>query len=405
MQTKLPPDVINTPAGYRADAILRSCVHCGFCNATCPTYQLLGDELDGPRGRIYLIKQALEGGPLTTGSLQHLDRCLTCRNCETTCPSGVHYSALLDIGRDFIEHRVQRHWFDRLRRTLLHSLLSHPARFARLYRLAQALSFLLPARLKPLKAAPQIAPVINREHSRKVLLLTGCVQPALQPGINLATQRVLDAIGIQCTSVAEVECCGAISYHMNRQQLARQRMRQNIDHWLPYLSKGYEAIVYNASGCGITLKEYAACFEDDPIYAQKARTISDAVVDVSELIDDQAIETLRLQRPLKVAYHAPCTQQHGLRITDNVQALLTQLGFELTEVENSHLCCGSAGTYSILQPELAKQLGANKLSALQAGQPEVIVSANIGCQQHLAMQSSIPVRHWIECVAEQLRQE
>ncbi len=402
MQTKIPAEFLNTYAGEKANRILRSCVHCGFCTATCPTYQLLGDELDSPRGRIYLIKQMLEGEVPTRKTLTHLDRCLTCRSCESTCPSGVQYAQLLDIGRKIAEDNTQRPIFDRLKRQLLHWVLSKPARFKLLYNFGRKLNPILPAKFRIEPAKQQDETFNTKKHVRKVLLLQGCVQPTLQPNINIATVKVLDHIGIEVTTLNEIECCGAISHHLNKHEQAQDTFRRNIDAWWPYINDGYEAIVSNASGCGITLKEYAVYLEHDPDYADKAKKISNMVKDVSEIISDRDLDRLKQTYHTKVAFHAPCTLQHGLRLAPRLEQMLLQLGFQLTPVTDSHLCCGSAGTYSILQAKLSQQLKQQKLTNLTRESPEYILTANIGCQHHLQQGSPVPVKHWIELVAENI---
>ena len=415
MQTRLAPEFAGTPDGQEADAILRRCVHCGFCTATCPTYQLLGDELDGPRGRIYLIKQMLEGAPVTRATQQHLDRCLTCRNCETTCPSGVAYGHLLDIGRKVVEQRVGRPPLERLLRWLLREGLTSPL-FTPAMRLGQALRRWLPAALRakvPPRRAPGAWPQTAR--TRRVLMLAGCVQPAMLPTINAATARVLDAAGIQTLVAPKAGCCGAIRFHLDDQLGALAEMRANIDAWWPYVepadgSAGVEAIVINASGCGVTVKDYGHQLRHDPAYAAKAARISALARDLSELLPEllpawQA--RLSGKRPdgvpTRLAYHPPCTLQHGQRLRGGVEHALRALGFEVTLPAESHLCCGSAGTYSVLQPRLATRLRQRKLQHLHAaGQPQAIVSANIGCIIHLQAGTELPVRHWVELVDEAL---
>ncbi len=402
MQTNIPKEILNTYAGQSADKILRNCVHCGFCMATCPTYQILGNELDSPRGRIYLIKQMLEGKAPTRKTLSHLDRCLSCRSCESTCPSGVKYTQLLDIGRKIAEDNTQRTIPDKIQREVLHWILSKPSRFNFLFKLAARFNPLLPEKIrlslsKPINNTREI-----KKHSRKVLLLQGCVQPTLQPNINLATEKVLDKIGIEVTSLKETECCGAISHHLNKHEQAQATFRQNIDAWWPYINDDYEAIVSNASGCGVTLKDYAIYLEHDPEYADKAKKISKLVKDVSELISDKDLGNLKITKQPKVAFHPPCTLQHGLRLVPTVEKILIQLGFQLVPVADSHLCCGSAGTYSLLQPKLSRQLKQHKLTNLTVHSPEYILTANIGCQHHLQQGNPIPVRHWIELVADNL---
>lgn len=397
MQTCIPDEILSTPEGKIANQILRSCVHCGFCTATCPTYQLLGDELDGPRGRIYLIKKVFEGEQPTTKTLSHLDRCLTCRSCETTCPSGVQYARLLDLGRHFIEQRTSRPLIDSIKRQVLHWVLSSPKRFKILYKPARMFNPVLPKAMRVRSPETTFMPSPGK-HERKVILLQGCVQPTMEPNINAATIRVLDKLGIQAIIHQQTVCCGAISHHLNKHSHALRTMRNNIDTWWPHINNGCEAIVSNASGCGITLKEYAQYLEHDPDYAEKARFISERVRDVSEIISDNDINRLKLPKTVRVAFHAPCTLQHGLRLSGLVEDLLTKIGCELLPVTDSYICCGSAGTYSILQPELSQQLKENKLRNLNIHQPEYILTANIGCQHHLNTNSQVRVMHWIELV-------
>lgn len=402
MQTRLTESIKETPDGKRAEAILRKCVHCGFCTATCPTYQVLGDELDSPRGRIYLIKQLLEGNEVTESTQRHLDRCLTCRNCETTCPSGVQYGHLIDIGRRLVDERVEREPGDKIKRAVLGKALTSPL-FGVAMRMAQAVRPALPAALAakvPPRRAP--GPVPRREHAREVFMLAGCVQPSMMPSIDAATRRVLDAIGIRARVASRSGCCGAVRFHLDQQSAALAQMRANIDAWWPDIEAGrVEAIVTNASGCGATVHEYAHHLQDDPAYAAKAERISALVRDVAEIVEPHADELAgKLTGPLpaRPAFHPPCTLQHwqGLRpLTEN---LLAKLGFALQPFAESHLCCGSAGTYSVLQPKIAGELRDRKLAAIRQVEPDVILSANIGCLAHLQGGTDVPVRHWIEAV-------
>jgi len=410
MQTDIAPEFAGTAEGQEAEAILRKCVHCGFCTATCPTYQLLGDELDGPRGRIYLIKQVLEGHAPTRATQLHLDRCLTCRNCETTCPSGVQYGNLVEIGRRIVDERVPRPAGERALRWTLKEGLTSPA-FGPAMKLGQALRGSLPAALKAkVPAAPKGAQRWpTREHPRKMLLLLGCVQPAMMPNINSATARVLDAAGIQTIVADDAGCCGAIRLHLNDHGGALAHMRRNIDAWWPMVQSGaVEAIVMNASGCGVTVKEYGHTLAHDPHYASKAGRIADLTRDLSELLPD-LVDALRPRLAVRgsegqrLAFHPPCSLQHGQRLRGGVEAAMSGLGFEIAVANNeAHLCCGSAGTYSILQPELATALRDRKLAHLDELAPTTIVSANIGCIQHLQSGTTTPVRHWVEVLDDAL---
>src|SRR3990167_1220217 len=404
MQTNLTEQSRALARGEEAESILRSCVHCGFCNATCPTYQLLGDELDGPRGRIYLIKQVLEGNPVTAKTQLHLDRCLSCRNCETTCPSGVDYHNLLDIGRAVVEQAVPRPFAERLLRASLRQVVPRPALFKALTQAALVVRPLLPAGLqdklpRQVRAARPRPPL---RHARRVLMLEGCVQPGLSPNTNAAAARVLDRLGISVMPAVEAGCCGALDYHLNAQEQGLQRARRNIDAWWPAVEQGVEAIVQTASGCGAFVKDYAQLLARDPLYADKARRVSSLTRDLVEVLQGEPLERLDIQTKLRLAFHCPCTLQHAQKLGGAVEALLSRLGFQLSAVSDSHLCCGSAGSYSLTQPALSRQLRDNKLDALESGQPDVIATANIGCQTHLDGAGRTPVRHWIELVEEAL---
>jgi glycolate oxidase iron-sulfur subunit len=416
MQTALAPEFRDTPEGQAAEAILRKCVHCGFCTATCPTYQLLGDELDGPRGRIYLIKQVLEGQPATRSTQLHLDRCLTCRNCETTCPSGVRYGELVDIGREIVERQVERPAAERAARWALKEGMTSTA-FAPALKLGQAVRGLLPGVLRdklPARAHGGAAAHRwpTRQHPRKVLMLMGCVQPTMMPNINSATARVLDAAGIQTLVADGAGCCGALRTHLADVEGGKADMRRNIDAWWPLVdgltgAGTVEAIVMNASGCGVTVKDYGHALARDPAYAEKAARISALTRDLSELLPELVPKLKQRMAarntPPRLAYHPPCTLQHGQQLRGGVEGALRELGFEIELTrEESHLCCGSAGTYSVLQPTLAHQLRDRKLGHLATLQAETIVSANIGCIQHLQSGTRTPVRHWVEVVDEAL---
>ncbi len=418
MKTDLAPQFASTEEGEVAASILRKCVHCGFCNATCPTYQLLGDELDGPRGRIYLMKQVLEGREVTRATQLHLDRCLTCRNCETTCPSGVEYGRLVDIGRKLVDERVPRPPGERARRWLLKKGLTSPL-FAAAVAAGRLLRPLLPATLRNKIPAhhtgalaaggrSNAAATVSAPLSRRVLVLEGCVQPALAPNINAATVRVLAAAGIESVSVARAGCCGAIRHHLNDQAGALEDMRRNIDAWWPAIANGsVEAILINASGCSVMVKDYGHALTRDPAYAAKAARVAALTRDLSEVLADLAPllkDKLRGAAGRRLVFHSPCTLQHGQQVRGSVESQLAALGFEVRcAQQESHLCCGSAGTYSVLQPGLAYQLRDRKLAGLAAQGLECIVSANIGCIQHLQSGTGTPVRHWVEVLDEALR--
>ncbi|MFN3544627.1 MAG: glycolate oxidase subunit GlcF [Thiobacillus sp.] len=406
MQTRIADALRNTSDGEVAERILRSCVHCGFCLATCPTYQVLGNELDSPRGRIYLIKQVLEGATPTAKTQLHLDRCLTCRNCETTCPSGVEYGKLLDIGRHLVEAKVGRGPAEAAARAALKTGLGTQWLFDGALKFGQTMRGLMPGFLKA-----QVPPAENPgtwpapRHARRMLVLAGCVQPGLKPNINAAAARVLDRLGISLTVAAEAGCCGALAHHLDDTESSLAAARRNIDAWLPQLDAGVEAIVMTASGCGVMVKDYGWLLRDDPAYAQKAARVAAATRDISEILaaERDALKPLRARAGAKrIAYHPPCTLQHGQKLGGSVEALLADAGFELAPVAEKHLCCGSAGTYSILQPDIASQLKARKLGNLTAGQPELIATANIGCLTHLQSGTALPVKHWVELLDEVL---
>jgi glycolate oxidase iron-sulfur subunit len=404
MQTTFSKIAKALPRAEEAEQIIRSCVHCGFCNATCPTYQILGNELDGPRGRIYLLKQLLEGESVTEKTQLHLDRCLSCRNCETTCPSGVKFHSLLDIGREELERRVERPVSDQVLRTGLRQVFPRPALFGALLTAGRVFRPLLPDSLKkkipPRQPAAKPRPVAR--HARRVLMLEGCVQQSLSPDTNAAAASVLDRLGISIENAPTAGCCGAMDYHLNAQTVGLDRARRNIDAWWPAIEAGAESIVQTASGCGAFVKEYGHLLRHDPAYAEKARRVSAIARDIGELLSVEPLESLPAGAPSRVAFHCPCTLQHAQKLGGSVEGVLRRLGFELTDVPDAHLCCGSAGTYSITQPKLATILRDNKLDALESGQPDAIVTANIGCQMHLGSAARRPVKHWIELVEERL---
>jgi len=398
VQTTLPRALLDSEDGREAERILRTCVHCGFCNATCPTYQLLGDERDGPRGRIYQIKEMLEHGRASAEARLHLDRCLTCRACETTCPSGVEYHRLLEIGRNFVERQLQRPLSERLQRNALLATVPQPERLRPLLTLARAARPLLPAALRD--AVPATTPTAEawpeNDHPRTVLLLEGCVQSVTHPRINAATARVLDRLGVRALPAAG--CCGALSQHLSREERMRATLRRNIDAWWPRIEAGAEAVLLTASGCAPTVQEYGRLLRDEPAYAERAARLSGLAMDISEFIERQDLSALKqnVAPDQPIAFHAPCSLQHGLKRGGRVEALLTGLGFRLTPVADAHLCCGSAGSYAVLQKDLSERLLANKVRNLEAGDPALIATANIGCLMHLEKASTRPVRHWIE---------
>ena len=406
MQTALAADIRDTPEGKEADRILRACVHCGFCTATCPTYQLLGDELDGPRGRIYQIKQVLEGQPANPTVREHLDRCLTCRSCETTCPSGVNYHRLLDIGRAHVEKQTRRPLLQRLQRRAMIELLAYRSRFTPLLRLGQLVRPLLPGKLRAgipervrLPAAPSSATT-----TRRVIVLDGCVQPGLAPEINRALERILQPLGVTVVRGDGAGCCGALPHHLSDSARAREMAKRNIDAWLPLVDAGAEAIIVTASGCGAHLGDYPHLLADDAGYAAKARRIADLAQDPLQFIAAQPLEQLRHKAgKARIAVHTPCTLQHALKLNGATESLLTRLGYELCTVSEGHLCCGSAGTFSILQADLSQQLRRRKLAALKIDHPDLIVTANIGCLMHLGELDGVPVQHWLNLVAGDLQ--
>ncbi|MCP4472642.1 MAG: glycolate oxidase subunit GlcF [Gammaproteobacteria bacterium] len=401
MQTRLAPKIQQSHHAETIETILRKCVHCGFCNATCPTYQLLGDELDGPRGRIYQMKQYFEGEPANVEILRHLDRCLTCRACETTCPSGVQYSHLLEIGKQLIEVELPRARLDRLRRAAIVRFINSGWLFTACIRLGQAFAWMLPAGLR--QSVPPRQPALARSsgsHARKVLMLAGCVQPTLTPNTNTSAVNLLDRLGVEVVEAQGKLCCGAAAMHTSEPDFALRQVKQLIDSWWPHIEAGVEAIVVTATGCGVSVRDYGHLLADDPDYAEKAGTVSSLYRDLVEVIEThsdriEAVESRSLQR---VAVHTPCTMQHGLGLGNRVERLLALAGYEICRVEEAHLCCGSAGTYSMLQPALSMRLKVNKQNALSVDQPDVIATANIGCQLQLAQGESKPVVHWIELI-------
>jgi glycolate oxidase iron-sulfur subunit len=403
MQTSISPQLLNNPDIAEADSILRACVHCGFCTATCPTYQLLGSELDSPRGRIYLIKEMLETEQASDKTRLHLDRCLTCRSCETTCPSGVRYGRLIDIGREYVEKKAPRSMLQRLLRKTMLAVIPYTARMSVVLTLARVVRPLLPAQLrKKIPARQHAAAMPTPRHARRMLVLEGCVQPLGTPNTNAAAARVLDRLGISLVSAPNAGCCGALNQHLSDSSGAHAMMRRNIDAWWPYIENGAEAIVMTASGCGLMVKDYVHALKDDAAYADKAARVSALTHDLSEVISGEILirenpgAFAQVGRGTRVAYQSSCTLQHGQKLGGTVETILRHCGYELVPVADSHLCCGAAGTYTLLQAELSLQLLENKLAALKHGKPEIIASANVGCQMHLASASDLPVKHWIE---------
>ncbi len=399
MQTRFPDAVRATQEGTAVERIIRKCVHCGFCNVTCPTFQVRRDELDGPRGRLYQIKNAVETGVVTASLRTHLDRCLTCRACETTCPAGVEYGRVLDYGRELIEQAAPRSPGQRLLRRALREVLPHAGRFALLLRFGRLLRPVLPSRLRDLIPPTRAAGVLpTRHHARRMLLLGGCVQDAIDPRINAAATRVLDRLGIRLETISGVGCCGAISQHLTAPDEARNFMRRNIDAWWPQIQAGAEAVVVTASGCAVQVKDYGHLLADDPAYAARARRISECALDLSQVLEAEDLSGLKPApgTPRRITFQSPCTLQHGQRLGGVVEGLLRRAGFELLPAADGHLCCGAAGTYALLQRELSQELRGRKLASLAAGAPALIVTANIGCLAHLQGAAAVPVRHWIE---------
>ena len=399
MQTFLAADYLQTEQGREAERILRSCVHCGFCIATCPTFLLTGNELDSPRGRIYLIKQVLEGAKASETTQTHLDRCLTCQSCETTCPSGVDYHNLLDIGRRQVDRELGRSLPVTWQRFVMRKVFTSAGLFSVLLILGRVFRPLLPSALRRMVPRRQRAgPRPDGQRPRRMLLLNGCVQRSLSPNTNAAAARVLDKLGIQAITLTGEGCCGAVSYHLDAQDEGLAQARHNIDLLCEQLDQGVEAIISTASGCGNFSRGYAKLFIHDKDYADKAKKVTAHLKDISEVLSGEDLTQLKPGKHPKLAFHCPCSLQHGHKLNGVVETILQKLDVTLTEVRDAHLCCGSAGTYSILQPQLANQLRYNKLAALEAGSPDAIATANIGCQAYLGAATDKPVRHWIEFV-------
>lgn len=398
MNITLHPSFQTLPEAREAKAIVRSCVHCGLCTATCPTYREVGDERDGPRGRIYLLKQFLEHGEASNKTVLHLDRCLTCLSCETHCPSMVNYGRLVDIGRGMLEQHVRRPLRERLVRWGLRRVLPYERRFTPLLRLGQLLRPVLPVPVKAKVPTRQSAGSIPKEqHERRMLIAVACAQPGARPNTNAAAARVLNRLGISLEGPCGAGCCGALSYHFGAHEEGLQFMRRNIDAWWPQIAAGAEAIVVTASGCGVMIKEYGSLLNQDPNYAEKAHRVSELTKDLSEILIDEELADLNIrQDDLRTAVHCPCTLHHGQKLPTIIDDILTKMGICLVATKDKHMCCGSAGTYSILQPKMSQALLDNKLKALSAENPDRIVTANIGCELHLATKAKVPVQHWIE---------
>ncbi|HEY2051269.1 MAG TPA: glycolate oxidase subunit GlcF [Caulobacteraceae bacterium] len=401
MRAKIAGPLADTASGALAEQVLRACVHCGMCNATCPTYELTGDELDGPRGRIYLMKQVLEGEPASRLTQTHLDRCLTCRACETTCPSGVGYHALYDVAKPLVNAQAPRPWGERLVRWAIRFACIDPRRLSVLMAIGRKVRFALPAALRGKLAAPRPpGPAPTRRHGRRMTLLGGCVQAAAAPSINAANRRVFDTVGIELAESPRAGCCGALCFHTGAVEEGRAFARRNIDAWCAELDAGAEAIIANASGCAAFVRDYPGILADDLVYEPRARRVAEAVRDPVEILLAEPPEAVRAPKEPRVAVHPPCTLRNGPALADAPARLLGALGFEPQPIRDAHMCCGSAGAYSLLQPKIAEALREKKIEALTGAEPQAILTANIGCMMHLAEASTVPVRHWIEAVDE-----
>ena len=400
MYLKLHSDFEGDALAREAAEIIKSCVHCGFCNATCPTYQEFFDERDGPRGRVYLVKHMLESGQAGDATRMHMDRCLTCRACETTCPSGVRYGRLADIGREIIEEKARRPVVEKLQRSLARKVFPFPNRVNMLLGVGRIARWILPPRLRrqiPPKQASSLPAARPSAAQRNMIILRGCVQAAATPGTNDAARRVFRRLGIDLIEAASAGCCGAVSYHLAARDEGLDFMRRNVDAWWPLVEAGAEAIVTSASACGVMIKDYGDLLKDDPVYAPRARRISELARDLSEALEGEDLSVFRdVTGKQATAVHCPCTLSHGQKLDGTLERILERVGIPLVDTAEKHLCCGSAGTYSLLQPGISRRLLVRKLEALSIGKPEQIVTANIGCQLHLGSHSDVPVRHWIE---------
>lgn len=396
MQTSISDHFKNIPEYKIADKILRSCVHCGFCTASCPTYQLLGNELDSPRGRIYLIKQVLEGDNITKKTQLHLDRCLTCLACETICPSGVQYGHLLDIGRKYVDTKIKRSLFDQIKRKMLVAILPYPKRFSLLFNFVSHFNYLLPTQFKLRPISKTIKVKFKNNYPRKMIFVSGCVQPTLAPQINVATISLLNKLEIELIKIPENLCCGAITHHLTEENKTLYTIKRNIDSWWPYIQSGVEAIVVNASGCSATIKNYGFIMQSNSEYSEKAKKTSSLCKDLSEILHETDLSSFKNNQYTRIAFHPPCTLQHGMKLNGVVENILKTAGYTLTNIKDNHLCCGSAGTYSILQNKISNQLADNKITNIEADFPELIVTANIGCLHHLQSRTTLQVKHWVE---------
>jgi glycolate oxidase iron-sulfur subunit len=398
MHVELHPRFVATAEGQHARALTSACVHCGFCLTTCPTYLDSRDERDSPRGRIYLIRQLLESGEAGDQTQLHLDRCLTCRNCETACPSGMQYGELLDIGRGLMEQQSPRPLASKSLRWLLRFVFTRPLLLGTMLAMGQIARPLLPAALRqkiPPRQARKVLP--KEEHARTMLLLEGCVQRAATPATNAAARRVLDRLGISLVAAAKAGCCGAVDYHLAAHDAGLDHMRRNIDAWWPHIENGAQAIISSATGCGAMLVDYGRLLAADPRYAEKARRVSELTRDLAEILLAEDLDKLAANTDLgRVAIHAPCTMQHALKQPDLLDTLLRRSGFDIAHTTQRTLCCGSAGTYSILQSPISERLRDSTLQILTGDQPALIATANIGCQLHLQAAATVPVLHWIE---------
>jgi glycolate oxidase iron-sulfur subunit len=413
MRTEIAPQLLEDPDIKDVEQVLRACVHCGFCNATCPTYLLTGNELEGPRGRIYLIKSVLEGSiKPSRKTLEHIDNCLGCLSCETACPSGVDYSRLLENARPLLDKKVRRTFSDRLLRRLLILLLPYPGRlrFAlKMSAVGRVFSFLMPKNMKPLldmapKHLPRAAEVAKAgviaaqgDKRMRVALLTGCVQSLLGPQINDATVRLLTRLGAEVVIPKEMGCCGALTFHMGERKRSRKLMQHNIEVWHKEIeSEGLDAIVLNTSGCATVVREYDYIFRHDPQLADKAKMVVERVRDVSELVAELGLGEIKNNSGLRVAYHDACSLQHGQQIKAAPRRLLQEAGFAVVEVPEAHICCGSAGTYNMLRPDMAKELQQRKVAHVEIVKPQVVAAGNIGCMEQIGGGTKVPVVHTVE---------